>query len=769
MNILKKHAAQHGYNYQNLLKDFMDAPEEEQVSFLRQIGGGEDEIMQIVNAYAQATQTAPEEIISALQQLDETQLQQAIQQMAEELQGGQMQTGGIPVTKKGYYELDPNENPFAKIPSGDITMKDIPFEIDAFDGDSGEFLTRMQPEADYQFNAKSVIEKPVLQQGGPGPVEYTRLVNSPEYNEYLSLKANKNIGYAANPRLAVLEKIYESKEFLKAQKNINKFTKSDLKELQQGIEEKSASKIKNLEPLEKSNYGNKYQIKDTEHYNKILEAKKTQAIKRGIAATTETHAAKPIVPKSSFNLKGITEEGMNILSNGSKAVLEKLKALKFSKPNISLAGIKEAIPEINFSGLKSVGSKVLNGAGLAMLAYQVYEGVEGATHLNDPNYILTDDPLEPIKLRAEYEREVNPSKSPTPKKNNVTSNQDINIKGKDKTYNLKLDRNYKNTSLFNDQFGNRWRKDNKGYTIIHSPEPSKSQFSNQEKSPGITSKIKNVKQLDPVNEPDPESLAIVKDIEAGVRASRSPIKNDFLNLGDNQLPISKDMNTRLANRMATELAPKEESESSESSDAKTFTHKPDNFLRNMLLGNQVAKAFQPTAPVFRRHVEMNTPELPELDMTGYIDEIQNQFQLAQRNINPNSATGMSVLSNMFSSSLDSIRKVVNDVAGKNQQIKATNIGTRLNTINQEQKINQDYDYEAYNTHLQDLAARDALKTTAFNSLMKAKAQDNQDTALLDIIPALYPYIEEISPTVKDKIFQQRKFKLNNKNFNLPQI
>lgn len=51
----------------------------------------QDQIMQLIQAYAQAMGISPEEIIQQLQQMDPQAQQQAIQQMAQELQGAQQQ------------------------------------------------------------------------------------------------------------------------------------------------------------------------------------------------------------------------------------------------------------------------------------------------------------------------------------------------------------------------------------------------------------------------------------------------------------------------------------------------------------------------------------------------------------------------------------------------------------------------------------------------------------------------------------------------------
>jgi hypothetical protein len=54
--------------------------------------GGQDQMMQLIQAYADAVGVSPEEIIEKLQQMDPQSQKQVIQQMAQELQGGQQQS-----------------------------------------------------------------------------------------------------------------------------------------------------------------------------------------------------------------------------------------------------------------------------------------------------------------------------------------------------------------------------------------------------------------------------------------------------------------------------------------------------------------------------------------------------------------------------------------------------------------------------------------------------------------------------------------------------
>lgn len=79
------------------------------------------------------------------------------------------QVGGIPETENGYYELNPYENPIAKIPSNKITMKGLKYNIRAVGG-SGKDYGEMLPDQEYSFpDEEYMYEIPKLQAGGRSP------------------------------------------------------------------------------------------------------------------------------------------------------------------------------------------------------------------------------------------------------------------------------------------------------------------------------------------------------------------------------------------------------------------------------------------------------------------------------------------------------------------------------------------------------------------------------------------------------------------------
>lgn len=76
--------------------------------------------------------------------------------------------GVIPTSLNGVHDV--GRNPVI-VPSNNISMENVDFQIDAFDNNTGEYLTRMNPEENYQFNnVEAVREIPVKAQYGKGSI-----------------------------------------------------------------------------------------------------------------------------------------------------------------------------------------------------------------------------------------------------------------------------------------------------------------------------------------------------------------------------------------------------------------------------------------------------------------------------------------------------------------------------------------------------------------------------------------------------------------------
>lgn len=98
------------------------------------------------------------------------------------------QYGGIPESYDGLNEFP--DQPVI-VPSGNITMEGIDYPVDAYDADTNEYLETMQPNQDYKFNSKRVLEIPKAQMGGG--VDYTEDIPTP-----YKVKAGDSLSKIAN-------------------------------------------------------------------------------------------------------------------------------------------------------------------------------------------------------------------------------------------------------------------------------------------------------------------------------------------------------------------------------------------------------------------------------------------------------------------------------------------------------------------------------------------------------------------------------------------
>ena len=129
----------------------------------RQMGGNNEDILQMLAQYAQSKGINPDELINEFQQATPEQQQEFLQQIMQQPQ--EMQYGGLPISEQGQYEY-PNQP--VVVPTrntGRITMRNVPSKLQAFNADTMEYLGLMEPEKDYQFEADNILEVPVAQYG----------------------------------------------------------------------------------------------------------------------------------------------------------------------------------------------------------------------------------------------------------------------------------------------------------------------------------------------------------------------------------------------------------------------------------------------------------------------------------------------------------------------------------------------------------------------------------------------------------------------------
>lgn len=131
--------------------------------------------------------------------------------------------GSIPINPNGYWDLDPLEEPEVMIPSGDISMVGIDYEIDAFDARTGKHLKRMQPGQQYKFPTDMVVERPVYAQtGGDRTKEINKLVQ--QANE--KLNKSKSLKFSDKKRKDALDS--QNREISIILREIDNLSKMDI-------------------------------------------------------------------------------------------------------------------------------------------------------------------------------------------------------------------------------------------------------------------------------------------------------------------------------------------------------------------------------------------------------------------------------------------------------------------------------------------------------------------------------------------------------------
>jgi hypothetical protein len=179
-NVLSYHAAQTGYDYDELLADYESETPQNQQEFLKTImqeGGQQDQMMQIVQAFAQISGQDPQAIMQQLQSAPPEQQQQMMQQMMQAVQQAQGdepeaqeeqidQLGGYDhKSMMGYRDDSPYRfNKSNKINSNKITMNQTGTPLLGV-SDTGDMQYMDPYSGEYEFQGSSVMEYPMAQAG----------------------------------------------------------------------------------------------------------------------------------------------------------------------------------------------------------------------------------------------------------------------------------------------------------------------------------------------------------------------------------------------------------------------------------------------------------------------------------------------------------------------------------------------------------------------------------------------------------------------------
>lgn len=709
MKVLRKYAAQHGFNYSNLLKDFNDSSEEEQAQFLMQIGGEvpqqstQDPVGELIQVFAQISGKNPEELIAQLQQMPEEEQQRMLEQMAQAVQqaGGEekeiLQKGGIPVTAQGYYELDPKENPYALIPSGDITMEGIDFPINAYDGHSGQFLQEMQPGEEYQFDTDMVLEEPIYGQVGLSVKNVDK--------KYVYLSDGQKLTQAQF-KSQYLDRMREL-NMTKYDTDERRTTSSLIKQYKsfQPKEEVPAKKVvqgKVITPLNKNNFSS-----NAEPIRVLRKEGNTFILNTG-QKIDKDEFQKQFKPSTKFS------SGYELKTNSSS--------------NTNTEKPKSKFEEWFFSGIEPYRNKS-NPVKLPEIKSEIT-----STAVNPEQGVVTVKSNNASKVfkGSKY-------MPPSTNKNDWASVWEKFLVGQNV---LDGDHNYSTDEI----------DDSVEAYVKQNPEIYKNnKYINQSDFPsllkdGIYGKVHE--SVLPPNLPEAQERINI--------AGLTPLKSR----GQANIPVRFTQNP-LNPANLPNLDAKIDDEKVQSSKGKSPQYKfaANNFLQNVLTGNNLAKAFQPTAPIFRRQANILAEELPEIDYTPAFQQLADQFRLAQKNINPNSTVGAAINADFYAQTLDKMVELSNNAAQQNQQIKAKNLFNKVNAVNQQYQQQEAFDQEAYENFLATSANSDMIKQQALGEAARVYQGQKQDRLMLDMLPMMNPQLEE-SSTPFDRLTGKRVFQQN---------
>ena len=164
--------------------------------------------------------------------------------------------------------------------------------------------------------------------------------------------------------------------------------------------------------------------------------------------------------------------------------------------------------------------------------------------------------------------------------------------------------------------------------------------------------------------------------------------------------------------------------------------------------NQVApyynlmKASEPLANQYRANVDMRYAETPLLDPLPVLQELQNQQRLATQNVNTNSPTGQSFISNLNAKLQDKTVEALNDIQQKNQQIAAQNEQARINAYNQEQQLNIAANQQYLQNQMQAQAAKDLAMGEALSTVDQMQANKVKEKNYYNSLAVMTPGLKK---------------------------
>jgi hypothetical protein len=733
--------------------------EQQEVQPMMQQGGiNPQKIQQILQAYASSIGEDPNVIFQQFQQMKPEEQQQALQQIVQQLQGGQMQMqkpqqmkdGGY-VNNTGYLEgYESSNNPYNIIPSNRITMKGVRPDIQYIKGtDNLGNVQYMDQGGEYKFDGDFVVEEPVYAQSGTGVNDLTKQLQQVEislnkqkkerdlqlqklskekqtsenqikiarvkefYNKELgkinSLKDNIRLGLPFilknpnDPNLQLKLKDYKDaiKELDVKTKNLNRLTPDNFDYINSRAVPKKESGIVFSDVF----FGYPRNI---EYSDLSQENKSDSPIIRGGST------GKPIEMKELSTEKGryIGSDGNEWLSTDGgknfKIVKKQTTPTNQDKPKIKLPDKKTKTalaekekpfilqpPPVPTEIPEMVNNNYQFEIPLMDLGNYYIPEEERVINIKRPTYNNVES--ENPNLYAFDRTNIGVGKRFFKQHGGDNYMQQAGYvapKFKSIGFNPRLDANY-DMNIGAETNMKRYGTNDYRTKLL----PSIGNSTEQQFDMGKTSPIGNFTQQMFAGRSSDQLL------DLGNYANRFGLDNLGLKITYGDTPVSNE-----------EAKKKSKFQQFLDKYGKKAEYSFNNRQSNLAPMYNLMKASEPLASQYRPSINLKYAETPMLDPLPIVQELYNQRRLATQNINTNSPTGQAFVSNIDSQTQKKTIDVLNDIQQKNAQIAAQNEAGRVNAYNQEQQLNIAANQQYMQAMQQAQAQKDEMMGSALGDL-----------------------------------------------------
>jgi hypothetical protein len=726
-DILKTYADLKGHNYNQLLKDYLSETEDNQKTFITNImqtGGEEDQVSQIIMAFAELTQQDPQQIMEQIQSLQPEQQQAVLQQMVQKLQGGdeqeavhnlqeeqtEMKLGGHDLQSvMGYRDDSPFRNRNKNlIKSNRITMDETGIPLLGI-SNTGDMQYMGPYSGDYEFDGQEVTEYPLAQTGKRSKQE---IINDIKNH---ALKKNKFIPEKINS----IGRLYE---YLETSKTNDKkdFTKNDLELYTRYLE-------KYLNPYEKETnwVGFKEQINKSTNPVDIVFRNTAKGIGSVVNTVKDSY-------NDFFNSKGYDK----LDAERNKKFIKDL----LMNPNVNRSKSKFHGDEGSSDVVDAMGNPLNGGFSNDYKNVKIFNPststeqsrlqarINSSKNQNDPNSLSLDE-IKSGKKKVSLNQ-------PKQTNNNipvkVSNPSDLNFEG-----------NFSGTKIYTDDKGNKYAQKPGQFEVelIEATKPKNNTKIYKDKKQISNTKPNNLShnnktssgnsRFSPTNLPDPSTADYVEPptndhvFEQNKDQLTKAFEIDgYDKTADFKLLENNTETPYKAKPFEDVFQPAGERQKNKS----LLKFKLNNPLAHIANSMAMTQAFSPAALPYLQKSRTNYTETPVIDPRLYIQQVNEVFNPIKSGINLNSTTGQAYAASIAGQQASKITEVLNEVNAKNQQIIANNNAQRVNAQNNDYGRNEGFRNQYYNEYLQNQSTRDASINSVMNQIAQTKerqiAQEN---------------------------------------------